>query len=592
MAEDTTPEQIDSKNRRIKKLSALAIGVFLLLLIAYPSFAPKIKLAYFRATGKGDTIFQNYYSTRPQNALAADSLYASRTAEVSYDTAIGINSFAPNYYPLFQDSSDIIVTKTNTKAGSGVSICPEYGMYYLQFNGDQRNEYAYYQNLYKSVLTAAQGEIIESFLTNKNGSYEYRGGSYAILRELPQETTPPNNELEATGNDKAVSSPGYAGSSNSDAAVVPSDDTVSDTGIEDDVVNSPDTYNLVAVDRINGKDYLVYEYTYEHFCPSDNDSQPQSIPSIQKTWIDPDTYMTVKDILYYERVSDSTMVYEITTTIEHLDPSLSDTYFAFDIQTEIKTIPYVSENDIFTQWLPTTSAHALVPTDEGVWSISGVSSSEAYSVFYTNQTLYMTDRSFYAPGAIGDYYFSIMNNQFDSRPDRMAIESDINNLMSKLDINAYHKDTGVSLYTSMFGGIIEEAALRSQYGFLDGYTVEPATISINGVNVNATKYTSDFEVMYETYPSDQSIEPSPTGYNATMPDRGSYGNYYYHVIFGGNTYYLSLSGESTALQQLSPSTLAFTALSTQNPQDRERITTFLSNTQIHPAPMPIIDPSR
>lgn len=574
------------KTIQVTALSSSTIALFLLVLIAYPTISPMIKLTYYRVTGKGDAIFQNYYNTRTQNALAADGLYTTQTAEASYDMRATIGSFAPNYYPFSQDSSDITVIKTKTKTGPGISICPEYNTYYSQFSGEQLNEHAYYQNLYKSVLTTAQGELIEFFLTNQDGSYEYRGGSYAILHELPKETVLSNPEPEAITDDQTTSSPGYIGSDDST--------TVSDVVIEDPV-SSPDTsYNLVAIEKIDGKDYLVYEYTYEQYCHSNGNTSSEPIPSIQKTWVDPDTYITVKDVFYYQRVSDSTLVYETTTTVEYLDPSLHDTYFAFDIAAEVRTIPYTTDSEIFAKWLPTATAHALIPTDENVWFISGISSPEAYNSFYTDLSSYTTDRSFYAPGAIGDYYFSLLNASSDGRLDRMASDDAFGAeiLTSKLDVNAYQEASGLSLYTAMFSGIISETTFQSQYGLLEGYVKEQTTLVINGVSVNATKYIANFDVIYETNPSDQSTELLPTGYNATMPDRGIYGNYYYVAVFEGNTYYITLSGESTALEQLRPSALSFTILSTQNPQDRERIQTLNMSNQVSPAPMPLIEPAK
>lgn len=574
------------KTIQVTALSSTTIAVFLMLLISYPTIAPMAKVAYFKATGKDATIFGNYTNVRSQNALAAENFRSSLNLSADADAApakdIGVVSPLLYYAPT-HDDSQIVVTKTRTITGAGISLCPDYSSYYANFVGDQINEYAYYKNYSKSKLSTASGEVIELYVTNDLGSYEYRGGSYAVLRELPAEERTDDTDLQKL----SLDAPLTKGESMPVETIEPVE-PIMELVTELNAIN-PETYNLVTIENLNGKDYFVYEYTYDYSCSSTMEGTNQTLPAIQRTWIDPETYMTVKDILYFKNVSETTKLYETTTAIEFLDPSQKDTYFSFDIDTTIKVIPYISEADVFSSWLASKSAHALIPTDNTYWTISGITSMQAMNTFYTDQSSYLTDRSFYAKNALGDYYFGIFSTPSSSisYEDRALIEQKV--LLSLLDVSANNLSNGTWMNTSMYDGVIEEKTLRQYMGLIgEGYTTEQTALVINGETIPASKTISTYEQYYEI----PAIEPAPTGYPEDMPRQGVSVNHYYYAIYNGNTYFVTISGEETLVSNLTSANLAFTDLFTQRPEDLEKIKALHNSMRVYPEPLPLVEPAQ
>lgn len=551
--------------------------MFVLLYLTYPPFTTAVKLNYYRATGKDDAIFQNYYNARSNGANSTEMA-------TTYDQSISQRGGTTTPNDIHSDK--IIVTKTNTKIGPATMLCPEDSSYYPSFMDEQNYEHAYYQNFAKAVTTDGDGNMIELYLTNNEGTYEYRGGEYAVLREHSPDMWDTPLEGETVQVVPATDSglPTEAIYGNGDYLI-----SDQNTAPVDLVEPEPYHYSLNSIETINGKDYLVYESQYTYYCYIPENQEPIMYPAIQKTWIDPDTYGMTKDILYFNTVSNETMVHETTTQTNYIDSSEQNGFFEFNIDTDIRIITYRSEEDILFGWLESEDTHLLVPSDNDYWSISTIYSSKAYDALYMEQDRHYTDRSFYSANAIGEYYFNYMNaSDSSTTQEAMLLPERMDFFMSDLEVNATSATDNISLYSATYNGTINEASFTEQLGLTEGHENGQATLLINTTPVASNWYSPNYDMTYER----EGIELSTDGEgNSTEPflvePYNTYDNRYYIFTYEGNTYVITISGDRDTLTSLLTKTLAFTLLSTQNPQDLERIKQLYTQTQTYPQPMPM-----
>lgn len=558
------------KSIQVAALSTTTIAIFLITLIAYPTLAPMVKLAYYRSTGKDDAVFQNYYRTRPQNTLAAEADTAlNRT--ISQD----ISMIAPEH----AQPDKIIITKTNTKIGPASSLCQESNPYYPNFLNEQIYEHAYYQHYSKALSTDSQGNILELYLTNDDGTYEYRGGKYAVLRELPAQIW--DSPID-TQNLQVI--PATEPGSGSDEIPGTNDTTTSDTLIPTDTqdIEAPYFYSLNSIETINGKDYFVYESRFDYYCYESHEAEPTTFPAIQKTWIDPDTYAIIKEILYFHTVSDKSIVRETATQTSYVDPTMKKEVFAFNIDTDIQIVPYTEERDVLNIWLESTNASILIPAETDNWIINSIYSSKAINDFYTIQNNYLHDRTFYASNAVGDHFFNSIRNISALAPTPEIF------LVSDLEMNATSTINNLTLNTAVYSDVFDEPSFKNQHGLTEKYEEAQITILINNNSVTGKRFTTTSDVTYELREPDSTTdsESSTTEIAPAQTSQGTYDNHYYLVPFEGNMYVIIISGERSELSDLLNKALGFTRLSTNNPHELEQIKTIYSETSLTPDIMP------
>lgn len=524
-------------------------------------------------------------SARAVNNTTAEALTAGKMSGNS-DAAMVIDPYYGQQYSYYYD-------KSTSYPGAAASQCSFIVVDTKQTVTWENYNYFDGTNNYYKYLTynADKSDLTYSFgynQDNKNITYDYRGGSYAVklisdytnLEVMPVEKSTTNQSGSEVG---SSSDPGEA---DLDVTVMPSnavdtpDATISPDQSDVDS-NEPndikqyfgDNADIIGTGMYNGKEYFIIQTDYLTDCDTTGGvvgremlMVDQVMPAafddkiVEQLWVDKTSFAIAKSQTYLNTVADQNLIvtHENDSQYSNLEFQQVADKFKFDYPVEVKEVivdySYDPGKEItaLSEYFSNNQLTLLHVTDAKykVNSIFAPVASRSLDSSYN----YMYDRSFYASGDQGEKQYQ----------DAIGLNSDYVEPLVSISYTGPEKFSNYAS-TMVFDGQKTDIDKVKTSNLYSDAKAQDVSITINDVQIPAQLYINKYDNVKPLL-EEQSAEGA-----TTMPiSEGDGLNYQDQVLlfeYNGFIYYVSLGGTN----QLDYQTFVFEFLNTDVDQGISKI---------------------
>ena len=412
-----------------------------------------------------------------QNLADRASSLVAGSAEDADESLTAMTSELYRYSPDGYTKSKIVYTP-----GPSLSKCTTYDFYSLNQKYVIENETLSVDGTFlsKDSLRLANGDLVTYYLSNKEGSYIYMGGDYAVMypyieyETLAREAEAASATLDTVTQDVVD---GYSGDEVMPVEEAPIDN---ETIIKDFFGGES---NVIGTEKYNGRDVFVVEYTTDAYCDvstvvkGDTVTNYDGSPTgklVTKAWVDQETFDFLKSETYYNSVSANNLIVTeesiISKDLKATVAKYQDS-FEFEFNVDVKEI-------VFPEFENETQLALESAKDDGLkflmyepYQLGGFYSSKIWEVANID---FAQDRKFYAD-----------NNTGQDMYNRAVEDSRLYGVQSQYSATLYGSD-GMS-YVS-----VEYYLENSISEVLDAVNTEgeKSTVSLNigGSTVSAVLY--------------------------------------------------------------------------------------------------------
>ncbi len=503
--------------------------VALVLVVSSFVFGPDVyaflRVQYIKTTTDTTSIYQQAVQKRPQSG--------ERTTMATTDMTL---ESAPLIYPgRIQDDSNYFSYTTHITHGPQAATCQSYTYWdnnaiqsYTSATISFHTDEAYYS---KSVTTDDNGNPIDYYLWTPEHAIEYKGGEYAIR----------NNYTFVPMVAETVPAPTI-----DDTALLREDTTDYDLSIQIDPQPEPE---LVAIEKIDGLEYYIYQTTYDLYCDEQNTQT-----GIQRSWINHTNQDVYKDQTYLNSVSANNLLIESVYINETKKTTLEEVaeQFAFEYNVPIRQAPEQDTSVQLESYLNQNVVETLLPTSTD-WQLSSAYSEAANNLAY--RTSYIFDRAYYAPGAIGEAMYQQLQHTLSDVPAAALELQFVDASGTFATVTTFDNSTDV--HTILAHHALQDITPQSGHITINGQSQTVSVYEFPGVSVSPDR---ELQSEYMTLPYEGS--PSPA------------------IVFERNGYVfmLRVHDYGASEREWNEAFGSFDLISTANAQQRQQLLTRIQNT--------------
>lgn len=508
-----------------------------------------------RRLSTGKTIEEVFAAMYSANSSRRENTSADATTS---PLAADLKLFAP------QPDKTLTTYKSSTQAGPKASSCPGYVQYNL--NSTNSESYSYYREnetvLSKYVVRSGDGQIYNYSLTDKDYTYEYNGGKFAI--RMP------------------VGKIGLLATREATAIDVPNDGSTTET---------PNTFKvedyfgadakILGEDTINDKKYYIASWSYEGFCGEGKSGNR----IVTKNWVNQETFLYEKEEIYLESELPENLIVTNTSSSETTlkEPGEVTSLFRFEPNVPVREIDPNSNQPGSASYtaavktlLATQKTSVLVPSEEGFKLDSYYSSKLDLPDPYS----YRLERDFYPDTPQGNQLFQEAINVNDENTGKEPYLS-IN--FSKNEVNSY-----ASFSYEIYDNTLTDADIKNRIDPDNLYKNETVKISFAGGQLDALLYELSERSVPEKPATDPAVSTDPNSASGSSGSPGTQvapdicvdcinvSSYTLTFTANNNKYVLHISGSYTKEEAAA---FAFTILNAGSTTELEAIMALLATVE-------------